>query len=197
MNLLETTLSSQVVYKGKILTLKKDQVRLPNGGTGTREVVVHNGAVCIAPIDKEGNVILVAPVPVRPLQELLELPAGKMTRRGLPRRRCAGAGGGDRLHCRGASVPGDILPLCGVFDRGDPPVCGHRPHPEGTAPGPGRIPKGGKTPLGPSGETGVGRGDSRRQDPGPPSAGRCTFSSRGTPPAINSRELDTIEIPKQ
>ena len=78
MNLLETTLSSQDVYKGKILTLKKDQVRLPNGGTGTREVVVHNGAVCIAPIDKEGNVILVRQYRYALSQELLELPAGKI-----------------------------------------------------------------------------------------------------------------------
>ena len=78
MNLLETTLSSQVVYKGKILTLKKDQVRLPNGGTSTREVVVHNGAVCIAPIDKEGNVILVRQYRYALSQELLELPAGKI-----------------------------------------------------------------------------------------------------------------------
>ena len=79
MNLLETTLSSQVVYKGKILTLKKDQVRLPNGGTGTREVVVHNGAVCIAPIDKEGNVILVRQYRTPSPKSCWNCPPGKLT----------------------------------------------------------------------------------------------------------------------
>ena len=78
MNLKETTLSSQMVYEGKILKVKKDQVRLPNGNTSTREIVVHNGAVCVAPIDKEGNVYLVRQYRYALSRELLELPAGKI-----------------------------------------------------------------------------------------------------------------------
>lgn len=78
MDLLETTLSSKLVYEGKILKLKKDQVRLPNGKTGTREVVVHNGAVCILPIDREGCATLVRQYRYALSQELLELPAGKI-----------------------------------------------------------------------------------------------------------------------
>ena len=37
------TVSSETVYRGKILALRTDEVRMPGGGTAMREVVEHLG----------------------------------------------------------------------------------------------------------------------------------------------------------
>ena len=39
------------LYQGNILALRVDQVRMPGGGTATREVVEHYGAVAVAAVD--------------------------------------------------------------------------------------------------------------------------------------------------
>ena len=43
----EFALSSQTVFNGKLLHVKSDQVRLPNGHEATREYIVHPGAAMI------------------------------------------------------------------------------------------------------------------------------------------------------
>ncbi|MEJ5230044.1 MAG: ADP-ribose pyrophosphatase, partial [Pseudothermotoga sp.] len=55
----EKILSSQRIFKGKILTVNLDQVLLENGHRSTREVVLHPGAVAILPVLDDGSVILV------------------------------------------------------------------------------------------------------------------------------------------
>ena len=55
----ETYLSKEELYQGKIIRVERWQVALPNGKTAAREIVVHNGAAAIVPIDSEGNVTLV------------------------------------------------------------------------------------------------------------------------------------------
>jgi ADP-ribose pyrophosphatase len=56
----EETVSSESVYRGRILNLRVDTVKLPNGRTSTREIVEHRGAVGIVPVDSAKNVYLVA-----------------------------------------------------------------------------------------------------------------------------------------
>ena len=73
----ETTLKSDVVFKGKILKVKVDRVRLSNGKESTREVVEHPGAVVVIPI-VEGKVIMVEQYRYPIGRILLELPAGKL-----------------------------------------------------------------------------------------------------------------------
>ena len=41
MNLDEKTVKSETVYEGRVISLIKDTVTLPNGDTATREVVTH------------------------------------------------------------------------------------------------------------------------------------------------------------
>ena len=48
MNLTETPIRQTVIYEGKIITVRVDDARLPNGKTAKREVVEHPGGVCIA-----------------------------------------------------------------------------------------------------------------------------------------------------
>mgnify|MGYP003309759314 FL=1 len=45
--LVEKKISSQTVYKGNFLDVKKDNVVLPNGKNSTREWINHPGAVVI------------------------------------------------------------------------------------------------------------------------------------------------------
>jgi len=74
----ETELSSRRVYDGKIIKLRVDEVRLDNGLVATREVIDHPGAVAILAEDPEGRVLLVRQFRYACLQELWELPAGKL-----------------------------------------------------------------------------------------------------------------------
>lgn len=73
----EKKLNSEPIYNGKIIKVKKDTVLLENGKETSREVVVHNGAVCIAALDEEDNLLFVRQFRYPYNTELLELPAGK------------------------------------------------------------------------------------------------------------------------
>ena len=72
----EVTLETKSVYQGKILNLRVDTVRLPNGRVATREVAEHSNSVCIVPIDENGDVLLVRQYRTPVHKPLLELPAG-------------------------------------------------------------------------------------------------------------------------
>ena len=74
----ERMLSSEYVYKGRIVSVRKDEVRLPNGCRSTREVVEHSGGVCVAPLTSDGELIFVRQFRYPYGEVLLELPAGKM-----------------------------------------------------------------------------------------------------------------------
>ena len=77
MNLDEKTLSTEYIYKGKILNLRKDKVELPNGNQSTREVVEHSGGSCVY-CEVDGKVLLVKQFRYPYKKQLLELPAGKL-----------------------------------------------------------------------------------------------------------------------
>ena len=85
MDLTEQTLSSQTLYRGRIVTLTVDQARLPNGETALREVVDHPGGVCVLALGEDGTVPLVRQFRYPLGDVLLELPAGKLERGEQPR----------------------------------------------------------------------------------------------------------------
>ncbi len=74
----EPTLSSSYIFKGKIVTLRKDLVLLPNGKKAEREIVEHPGAVAVVPITDEGKIILVKQFRKPIEMETVEIPAGKL-----------------------------------------------------------------------------------------------------------------------
>ena len=49
-HLIETKVSSELVFDGKLLHVRRDTVKLPDGSLATREYVVHPGAVLIVPV---------------------------------------------------------------------------------------------------------------------------------------------------
>jgi ADP-ribose pyrophosphatase len=77
-HLVETQLASELSFKGQLLEVRSDKVKLPNGRTGTREFVVHPGAVLVVPVLDDGRLVLERQFryPVR--RVMLEFPAGKL-----------------------------------------------------------------------------------------------------------------------
>jgi len=72
----EKTLSSQLIYDGRVVKLRIDTVRIPGGQETTREIVEHSDCVAIVAIDADDNVLLVNQFRKPVEKELLEIPAG-------------------------------------------------------------------------------------------------------------------------
>lgn len=74
----EEFLTGERVYSGKVIRVDACRVRLPDGNTALREIVHHNGAVAIIPIDHEGYVTLVRQDRIAIGRLTWEIPAGKL-----------------------------------------------------------------------------------------------------------------------
>jgi ADP-ribose pyrophosphatase len=77
-DLTEHLIRSETIASGGMLTVKRDQVRLPNGNTCQREYVLHPGAVVVVPLLANGNVILEKQFRYALNNVFIELPAGKI-----------------------------------------------------------------------------------------------------------------------
>ena len=72
----EKTLSSTYIYRGKIINLRQDKVKLPDGREAVREIVEHPGAVVILAITEKKEIVMNRQFR-KPADEVLwELPAG-------------------------------------------------------------------------------------------------------------------------
>ena len=87
-NLREVYQDGMTIFDGKIIKVEKWRVTLPDGREASREVVIHNGAAAIVPVDAQGNVTLVRQHRVALDLFTWEIPAGKLD-----------APGEDPLHC--------------------------------------------------------------------------------------------------
>ena len=76
--LTEVFLSTERIYEGRMISLRRDKVRLPNGKETSREVVEHPGAVAVVPVLPDGRIILVRQFRHPVGRILLEIPAGKL-----------------------------------------------------------------------------------------------------------------------
>jgi len=74
----ETKLSRNDIYEGSIVHLVVDKVLLPNGTTSKREVILHNGAVCVVPITDDGEIIMERQFRYPFNSVIWEIPAGKL-----------------------------------------------------------------------------------------------------------------------
>ncbi len=75
-HLREEIISSETVFSGRVITLRVDTVRLPDGMISIREVIVHPGAVAMVPVLDDGRVVLVRQWRNAAGRALLEIPAG-------------------------------------------------------------------------------------------------------------------------
>ncbi len=77
MNLREEKVKSELLYDGRIIKLYNDEILLPDGKGAFREFVRHPGGICIVPITKDKEVLLVRQYRYAYTQEVVEIPAGK------------------------------------------------------------------------------------------------------------------------
>jgi len=75
---MEKTISSKIIYDGRALKLRVDEVLKPNGKTTTREIVEHKDCVAVVVLDHKDNVILVKQYRKAVGKHLLEIPAGSI-----------------------------------------------------------------------------------------------------------------------
>lgn len=73
----ERKLSSTEIFRGRVFRVTEDQVLLENNKQASREVVHHNGGVCVAALDQDDNLLFVRQFRYALGEEVLELPAGK------------------------------------------------------------------------------------------------------------------------
>ena len=72
-------LSTRSGFRGKILEVRVDRVRLPNGHVAEMEAIRHPGAAAVVPFVGEGEILVVRQYRYVPDEWLLELPAGKLS----------------------------------------------------------------------------------------------------------------------
>lgn len=77
-HLKEERIDGTVLFKGNFLEARRDNVRLPDGHTATREYVVHPGAVVVIPLLDDGRVVLERQFRYPVGLVMVEFPAGKL-----------------------------------------------------------------------------------------------------------------------
>lgn len=77
-DLSEKTIAEEWTFRGRLLQVRRDTVRLPDGHVTEREYIEHPGAVMIIPVCDDGELVMERQYryPVR--RDMIELPAGKI-----------------------------------------------------------------------------------------------------------------------
>lgn len=78
MDLTEHKIKSKIKYEGRIVNIRDDTVRLPDGRSGMREVCEHPGGVAVAALFPDNTILMVRQYRYPTGEELLEIPAGKL-----------------------------------------------------------------------------------------------------------------------
>ena len=77
-------LHTETVFDGPIISLVRDTVTMPGGGTSVRDVVRHPGAVAVVALDDDDRVVLLTQYRHPVGRHLWELPAGLRDADGEP-----------------------------------------------------------------------------------------------------------------
>ena len=78
MNLREERVDSRTIYEGRILSLRVDRIKLPDGRVTSREVVIHDRAVVILAENERGELLMINQFRYPAGEVMIELPAGIM-----------------------------------------------------------------------------------------------------------------------
>lgn len=76
-HLAEERIDGEQVFAGALLDVRRDRVRLPDGGTATREYIVHPGAVLVVPMLDADTVVIERQFRYPNNRVFVEFPAGK------------------------------------------------------------------------------------------------------------------------
>lgn len=77
MNFEEKTVSSEIIFEGKVIKVRNELVRIPDGSFAIREIVGHPGGVGVIAVDDDGKVFMVSQYRIAAKSMMLEIPAGK------------------------------------------------------------------------------------------------------------------------
>src|SRR4051812_10182633 len=77
-HLTEHTTAREELLKGHFLHVVRETVRLPDGGSATREFVLHPGAVAVVPFTDDGRIVLERQYRHPTGKVMIEIPAGKL-----------------------------------------------------------------------------------------------------------------------
>jgi len=88
-NLVEKKISSEKIFDGVLLHVRKDDVELPNGHKAVREWIKHPGASAVIPLLPDNQIILVRQFRYAVGKVTLEVPAGKLDKIGEDPIECA------------------------------------------------------------------------------------------------------------
>jgi len=77
-DLSERRLSGSLVFDGKLLKVRSDTVRLPDGGTAEREWIDHPGAVAVIALTDSGELVMERQHRYALGRDMIEIPAGKI-----------------------------------------------------------------------------------------------------------------------
>jgi len=77
-----TVVGSDDIYTGKVLAVRRDEVRMPGGGTAVREIMEHSGAVAIAALDADDRLMMIYQYRHAVRRRLWEMPAGLLDQAG-------------------------------------------------------------------------------------------------------------------
>jgi 8-oxo-dGTP pyrophosphatase MutT (NUDIX family) len=82
-------LASETKYEGVIATVRSDRFRYPDGSESDREIIEHPGAVGIVALDDDVVWLVRQPREAVGVEDLLEIPAGKLDVEGESPLECA------------------------------------------------------------------------------------------------------------
>jgi ADP-ribose pyrophosphatase len=77
-DLSEHRLSGSLVFDGKLLKVRSDTVKLPDGGTAEREWIDHPGAVAVIALTDSGELVMERQYRYALGRDMIEIPAGKI-----------------------------------------------------------------------------------------------------------------------
>ena len=77
-DLSERRVSTRLVYDGKLLKVRSDTVRLPDGGAAEREWIDHPGAVAVLAVTDAGELVMERQFRYPLSRHMIEVPAGKI-----------------------------------------------------------------------------------------------------------------------
>ena len=88
MDYVEKTIKKNYVYQGKILSLRRDDVSLPDGNIAIREIIDHDGGACVLYVRDE-KVLFVRQYRYAYGESIYEIPAGKLEKGEDPKKAAA------------------------------------------------------------------------------------------------------------
>ena len=95
------------LYRGRVVDLRLERLRLPEGREVELEIVRHVGAAAVVPVTAEGQVVLLRQWRYATGGWLLEIPAGKLDHKGEDPEACARS----ELEEETGWVAGNLTPL--------------------------------------------------------------------------------------